>query len=92
LGQVVFTSSFTVATLCEMPALAMLARLLMVVLYLLWFQWWSAELTVVLNALGYVGALTLGGAVLWWAIRRQLGVDTSAAVLLRAKGGQWKTS
>lgn len=92
LGQVVFTSSFTVATLCEMPSLAMRARLLMVVLYLLWFQWWSAELTMVLNALGYVGALTLGCAMLWWAIRRQLGVDTSAAVLLRAKGGQWKTS
>lgn len=92
LGQVVFTSSFTVATLCEMPSLAMRARLLMVVLYLLWFQWWSAELTMVLNALGYVGALTLGGAMLWWAIWRQLGVDTSAAVLLRAKGGQWKTS
>jgi len=92
IGQVVFTSSFTVATLCDMPVLATAARLLMVVLYLLWFRWWGAELTVILNALGYVGALTLGGAVLWWAIKRQLGIDTSAAVLLRGKGGQWKPS
>ena len=92
LGQVVLASGFTVATLCDLPRFAMGARVLMVAGYLLWFRWWGAELTVTANALGYVGAMTLGGAALWWGIRRRLGVDTSAAVLLRAKGGQWKIS
>jgi len=92
LGQVILAASFTVATLCGLPHFAMGARVLMVACYLLWFQWWGAELTATTNALGYIGALTLGGIALWWGIRRKLGVDTSAAVMLRAEGRQWKTS
>lgn len=91
-GQVFFAASFGVATLCNLSGLAMAARFLMIGLYVLWFQWWGTALAPLTNALGYVGAITLGGAALWWAVKRQLGVDTSAAVLLRAKGGQWKTS
>ncbi len=91
-GQVVFASSFGVATLCKMPAYAMTARLLMILFYLSWFAWWGAELTATTNALGYAGAITLGGIALWWAVKRQLGVDTSAAVLLRGKGWRWKAS
>lgn len=92
MGQVVFASSFTVATLCDMPAAAMRARLLMIALYLLWFQWWGPELTLLSNAFGYATALTLGGVALWWTVKRQLGVDTSCAVLLNTKGGRWKIS
>ena len=92
LGQVVLASSFTVATLCGLPKLAMAARFLMLITYLLWFQYWGAELTATTNALGYAGALTLGGAALWWAVRHHLGVDTSAAVLWRKRRMRWKTS
>ena len=92
LGQVAFASSFTVATLCGLPMLAMAARLSMVVLYLMWFQWWATDMTPTANALGYVGAMTIGGLGLCWALKRRLGVDTSACVLLGAKGEQWKTS
>lgn len=92
LGQIVLAASFTVATLCGLPHFAMSARVLMVACYLLWFQWWGAELTTTTNALGYIGALTLGGIALWWGIRRKLEIDTSAAAVLHAKGGQWKTS
>ncbi|WP_342068693.1 lipopolysaccharide biosynthesis protein [Yoonia algicola] len=92
LGQVVLASSFTVATLCGLPRFAVAARLLMTGLYLGWFAWWGAELTALANALGYAGALSLGGLALWWAVRRKLGIDTSATVLRRAKEGQWKTS
>jgi len=91
-GQVFFAASFGVATLCRLSSFAMAARLLMIALYLLWFQWWGPEFTILTNAVGYVCAITLGGAALWWAVKRQLGVDTSAFILLRAKGGQWKTS
>ncbi|MFO8126192.1 lipopolysaccharide biosynthesis protein [Yoonia sp.] len=92
LGQVALASSFTVVTLCGLPGLALAARLLMVLLYLLWSQWWGTELSATSNALGYAGALTLGGIALWWAAKRRLDIDTSARVLLRAKGGQWRTS
>ncbi|WP_168769183.1 lipopolysaccharide biosynthesis protein [Yoonia maricola] len=92
LGQVVFASSFTVATLCGVPRYAMAARLGMVVMYLLWFAWWGPALTVTMNAVGYIGALTLGGAALWWVVWRQLGVDTSGFVLLRTRRWVWKTS
>ncbi|WP_055686337.1 hypothetical protein [Loktanella sp. 5RATIMAR09] len=92
LGQVVLASSFTVATLCGLQRLALAARLLMIGLYLAWFVWWGAEMTALTNALGYVGALSLGGLALWWAVWRKLGIDTSATVLWRVKEGQWKTS
>lgn len=92
LGQVVLASSFTVATLCGLQGYALAARLLMTGLYLAWFAWWGAELTALTNALGYVGALSLGGLVLWWAVWRKLGIDTSATVLWRVKEGQWRTS
>jgi O-antigen/teichoic acid export membrane protein len=92
LGQVVLASSFTVATLCGLPQFALAARLLMAGLYMAWFAWSGAELTALTNALGYVGALSLGGFALWWAVWRKLSIDTSATVLWRAKEGQWKTS
>ncbi|PXW68946.1 O-antigen/teichoic acid export membrane protein [Loktanella sp. PT4BL] len=92
LGQVVLASSFTVATLCGLQRCALAARLLMTGLYLAWFAWWGAELTALTNALGYVGALSLGGFALWWAVWRKLGIDTSATVLWRGKEGQWRTS
>jgi O-antigen/teichoic acid export membrane protein len=92
LGQVVFASSFTVATLCGLPHFALAARLIMGALYLGWFAFWGADLTALTNALGYVGAVSLGGIALWWAVRRNLGVDTSATVLLAGKEGQWRTS
>lgn len=92
LGQVVLASSFTVATLCGLQRCALAARLLMTGLYLAWFAWWGAELTALTNALGYVGALSLGGLALWWAVWRKLGIDTSAMVLWRGKEGQWRTS
>ena len=92
LGQVVFASSFTVATLCGLPHFALAARLVMGALYLGWFGWWGADLTALTNALGYVGAVSLGGFALWWAVRRNLGVDTSATVLLAGKGVRWRTS
>ena len=92
LGQVVFASSFTVATLCGLPHLALAARLVMGAVYLGWFGWWGADLTALTNALGYVGAVSLGGFALWWAVRRNLGVDTSATVLLAGKGVRWRAS
>ncbi|WP_037293976.1 lipopolysaccharide biosynthesis protein [Roseobacter sp. CCS2] len=92
LGQVVFASSFGVATLCNVPRYAMMARLGMVVLYLLWFAFWGADLTATTNAVGYVGALSLGCVALWWAVWRHLGVDTSAFVLLNMRRWAWKTS
>ncbi|MEL6685579.1 MAG: hypothetical protein AAFN63_11200 [Pseudomonadota bacterium] len=92
LGQVILTSSFTLATLCGAPRFAMGARLVMVLLYLLWFVCWGPALTATMNAVGYVGALTLGGVALWWAVWRQLGVDTSALVLLHARGWVWRPS
>jgi hypothetical protein len=92
LGQVVLASSFTVATLCGLPQFGLAARLVMAGLYMAWFAWWGTELTALTNALGYAGALSLGGVALWWAVWRKLGIDTSATVLWRAKEGQWKTS
>ncbi|SIT84318.1 Membrane protein involved in the export of O-antigen and teichoic acid [Yoonia rosea] len=92
LGQVMLASSFTVATLCGLQRSALAARLLMTGLYLAWFAWWGAELTALTNALGYVGALSLGGLALWWAVWRKLGIDTSAMALWLAKEGQWRTS
>ena len=92
LGQVFFASSFSLATLCGLAGLAMVARLLMVLLYLLWFHWWGDALTATSNAVGYVAALTVGGGALWAMVRRQLGVDTSAMVLLRKRRWVWKTS
>ncbi|WP_340423748.1 lipopolysaccharide biosynthesis protein [Yoonia sp. GPGPB17] len=92
LVQVVFAASFGVANLCGAARYAMIARFGMVVLYLLWIAWWGPELTVTTNALGYIGALTLGGVGLWHVIWRQLGVDTSAFVLLNLRRRTWKTS
>jgi O-antigen/teichoic acid export membrane protein len=92
LSQVIFAASLTVATLCGASYQAMATRLLMVVVYLLWFLWWGPELSALTNALGYSCALTLGGGALWVMIKRRIGVDTSAGVLLNGKGGLWKTS
>ena len=92
LGQVVLASGFTVATLCGLPRFALAARLIMAGFYMAWFAWWGAELTALTNALGYVAALSLGGIALWWVIRQKLGIDTSATVLWRLKGAQWRHS
>ncbi len=92
LGQVFWAASFTVATLCGAAHQAMTSRAIMIVCYLLWFAMSEPEGLALGNAVGYVGALTIGGFILWGMIKRGIGVDTSAAACITRKGGLWRTS
>ncbi len=81
-AQLLFAATFTVATLCKLAHFAAAARLCSVVAYLAGVAVIPA-MTPALNASIYVGALTLGNFLLWAAVQRRLGVDTSARALLR---------
>jgi O-antigen/teichoic acid export membrane protein len=90
--QVWFASGFTVATLCGFARYAALARLAMVGLYLAAAFALGPALTAFANAAIYLGATSIGSVALWWALRRAVGVDTSAAVLLQGRVARWRTS
>ncbi len=92
LGQVVFASGYTVATLCGLGRFSVKARLLMILIYLLVVQVAGQDLSIATNALAYGLALTAGGAYLWLAVRKSYGIDTSAWVLWQRQAGQWKLS
>ena len=90
--QSYLASGFTVATLGDHAHLSAIARGLTVISYaLLAAATWSG-MTPISNAAIYVIAMSLGSAVVWSVILRDLGVDTSARVLRQAKGARWKTS
>ncbi len=88
--QVWFASGFTVATLCGFARYAVLARLSMVGLYLVAAFALGPALTAFANAAIYVGAMSIGSVALWWALRRTVGVDTSAGVLLQRRVARWR--
>ncbi|MDP5362767.1 MAG: hypothetical protein NWP79_11590 [Paracoccaceae bacterium] len=92
LGQVVFASGYTVATLCGLARYAALARFLGILIYLLAVPFFGAHLSITMNALAYVVAMTAGGVFLWGTLRKRHGIDTSAMVLWCRKSGRWKLS
>lgn len=92
LVQVILASSFTVATLCGLARFAVQSRLAAVVIYLALVQLVGAGMSPITNALSYVAATSIGGLLLWHVLKTRIGLDTSAAVLWRAKEVQWKPS
>lgn len=92
LGQVIFASGYTVATLCGLARFSVHARLLVVLIYVLVVQFIGDALSITTNALAYVVAMTAGGAYLWHIVRKRSGIDTSAWVLWQKRAGQWKLS
>ena len=90
--QVWYASGFTVATLCGFAHFAGFARAATLCSYLLGLILAWPALGPVGNALLQAAAMSAGSALLWLALRRQLGVDTSAAALWRREAVAWKTS
>ncbi len=91
-AQVVFASSFTVATLCGAARSAALSRAVAIALYLAMIGMLGDSFGVTLHAAIYAGAVTAGTAMLWWQVRQRLGVDTSVAVIRGRLGVSWKPS
>lgn len=91
--QVVFASSFTVATLCGHAHFAAGTRLISITSYLtaLWLLG-PVVIGPIANGGLYVGATALGSIILWALIQQRLHVDTSACVLLSRQEGRWKLS
>ena len=84
-GQVLFASSYTVATLCGLARYTVLARLCVIMCYGVIALMIGPDLSILSNALAYVAALSFGGVTLWWHVRRELGIDTSALVTWRGR-------
>lgn len=81
--QVCLASGFTVATLCGLERFAVLARIASLGVYLACVPAAGTMLTPMGNALAYLAGVVGGGALLWWALWRQLQIDTSALSLWR---------
>lgn len=81
--QVCLASGLTVATLCGLERFALLSRLASIALYLACVLAAGTMLTPMGNALAYLAGVVGGGALLWWALWRQLQIDTSALSLWR---------
>ncbi|MFQ1699078.1 lipopolysaccharide biosynthesis protein [Loktanella agnita] len=92
LGQVIFASGFTVATLCGLPHFAAAARMISMLVYLAATGLAGTMLSPALNAAAYVAGISFGSIMLWQMLRQRLALDTSAALLLRGKEGGWKLS
>ena len=89
--QIIFTATFTVATLCECAHFAMMSRLLSVMAYGLIVIVGTID-TALSNAVAYIVAIAAGQLVLWHLLRTRLGVDTSVWVLWRGRGAKWSLS
>jgi O-antigen/teichoic acid export membrane protein len=90
--QVSLASSFTVATLCGLARLSVVARLSALLIYGAAAAILGASLSPITNAASYTVAMSLGSLLLWILLLRRLGLDTSAMVMTRRKGLAWKLS